>query len=74
MTDDIQPTPIKDALDKLTPSNSAGIGVQGTQATGIEAGAFVSKDLGKGVSVEAKAGISSKSGWGFQALLRKIWR
>jgi hypothetical protein len=68
------PTPFKDAINALETSNSAGVVVKGDQQHGVEAGVFVSKDLGKGVSVEGQAGVSSKRGWGFQAMLRKIWR
>lgn len=68
------PTPFRDAIHSLETANSAGVGVRGTQADGVEAGAFVSKDLGKGFSADAEGGISTKKGWGFKALIRKVWK
>lgn len=68
-------TPLSDAAKQIgEPSNSAGLGVKGTQADGVAAGGFVSKGFGKGRSLEAEGGISQRKGWGFSAFFRKVWK
>jgi hypothetical protein len=69
-------SPITEALRTLPiqPSNTAGAGITGSQADGIAVGVYVSKDLGKGNSIEASAGLSSKAGGYFSAFWRKVWK
>jgi hypothetical protein len=55
------------------PPNELGIGVEGNQAEGVTAGGYVSKDLGQGRSLDAQAGINSRTGWGFWAFFKKRW-
>lgn len=67
--------PLRDAAARPSiPSNQVSAGITGNQADGVTLGVEASKDLGKAGELEAQGGISTRTGWGFAAFWRKVWK